>query len=148
VIALVTGRCLCGGIVIEAERIALMRHCHCSMCRKETGSAFGTLAVVQPKDFRFVRGEDLVQFYTYPPDGRRAFCRVCGSKAPLRLLNDTIVAVPAGLLDDDPVVRPVLHQFAGSKAPWWEISDELPRFEKWVPGYEPVWAREASAPHE
>jgi hypothetical protein len=40
------------------------------------GSAFGTLAVVQPKDFRFVRGEDLVQFYTYPPDGRRAFCRV------------------------------------------------------------------------
>jgi hypothetical protein len=72
--------------------------------------------------------------------GTRAFCRVCGSKAPLRLLGDTIVIVPAGILDDDPVARPVLHQFAGSKAPWWETSDSLPRFEKWVPGYEPEWA--------
>jgi hypothetical protein len=138
----VTGSCLCGGIVFEAERVALMRHCHCSSCRKETGSAFGTLAVVKPEDFRFVKGADLVQYYDYPPDGRRAFCRVCGSKAPLPLLGSTIVAVPAGLLDTDPGVRPVLHQFAGSKACWWEISDALPRFEKWVPGFEPVWARD------
>jgi len=74
------------------------------MCRKETGSAFGTVAVVRPKDFRFVRGEELVQIYRYPPDGTRAFCRVCGSKAPLRLLGDTIVIIPAGMLDDDPGV--------------------------------------------
>lgn len=77
----------------------------------------------------------------HPPDGRRAFCRVCGSKAPLSLLGDTIVIVPAGVLDGDPGVRPVLHQFAGSKACWWEIADALPRFEKWVPGYEPARAR-------
>jgi len=138
---MVKGSCLCGGIAFEADRVALMRHCHCSMCRKETGSAFGTLAVVRPHEFRFVRGEELIEHYRYPPDGVRAFCRVCGSKAPLRLLGDTIVAVPAGLLDDDPVVRPALHQFTGSKACWWEIADELPRFEKWVPGYEPPWAR-------
>jgi hypothetical protein len=137
----VTGSCLCGGIAIEAERVALMRHCHCSFCRKETGSAFGTVAVVEPQHFRFVRGEDLVHIYRYPPDGTRAFCRVCGAKAPLRLWNDTIVIVPAGLLDRDPGVRPVLHQFAGSKACWWEISDSLPRFEKWVPGYEPAWSK-------
>jgi hypothetical protein len=112
------------------------------MCRKETGAAFGTVAVVEPRHFRFVRGEDLVQIHRYPPDGTRAFCRVCGSKAPLRLFDATIVIVPAGMLDDDPGVRPVLHQFAGSKASWWEISDDLPRFEKWVPGYEPDWARE------
>jgi hypothetical protein len=141
----VTGKCLCGGIAFEAERVAFMRHCHCSHCRKETGSAFGTLAVVEPQHFRFLKGADLVQYYDYPPDGRRAFCRVCGSKAPLPLLNDTIMAVPAGLLDTDPGVRPVLHQFAGSKACWWEISDDLPRFEKWVPGYEPVWARDAKS---
>jgi len=137
---MVRGSCLCGGIRVEADRVALLRHCHCSMCRKETGSAFGTVAVVRPSDFRFVRGEELVQIYRYPPDGTRAFCRVCGSKAPLRLFGGTLVIIPAGILDDDPGVRPVLHQFAGSKAPWWEIADSLPRHEEWVPGYEPEWA--------
>ncbi|MFI5317926.1 MAG: GFA family protein, partial [Myxococcota bacterium] len=62
---MVTGSCLCGGIRIQAERVALLRHCHCSMCRKETGSAFGTVAVVRPSDFRFERGEELVQIYRY-----------------------------------------------------------------------------------
>jgi hypothetical protein len=141
---MVRGTCFCGGIAIEADRIALMRHCHCSTCRKETGSAFGTVAVVEPKDFRFVRGEELIQHYRYPPDGVRAFCRVCGSKAPLRLFGDSIVIVPAGLLDDDPGVRPALHQFAGSRACWWEITDTLPRFDKWVPGFEPAWSKEES----
>jgi hypothetical protein len=140
----IRGSCLCGGIAVEIAQVALMRHCHCSMCRKETGAAFGTVAVVEPRHFRLARGEELVETYRYPPDGTRAFCRVCGSKAPLPLLGGTIWIVPAGLLDDDPGVRPVLHQFAGSKACWWDIADALPRFEKWVPGYEPAWSRERS----
>jgi hypothetical protein len=49
----------------------------------------------------------------------------------------TTVSIPAGLLDDDPGVRPKLHVFAGSKAPWWEITDGLPQHEKWVPGFAP-----------
>ena len=42
-----------------------------------------------------------------------------------------------GLLDDDPGVKPMLHVFTSSKAPWWEITDNLPQHEKWVPGYAP-----------
>ncbi|MEE8165137.1 MAG: GFA family protein, partial [Myxococcota bacterium] len=42
-----------------------------------------------------------------------------------------------GLFDDDPGVKPALHMFVGSKAPWWEIGDDLPQFEEWVPGYGP-----------
>ena len=70
---MITATCLCGGIAAEIDRVALMRHCHCATCRKETGSAFGTLAVVEPQHFRWVRGKDLVQVYRYPPDGTRAF---------------------------------------------------------------------------
>jgi hypothetical protein len=47
------------------------------------------------------------------------------------------VSIAAGLLDDDPIVRPSLHVFTGSLPSWWEIKDSLPKFEKWVPGYEP-----------
>jgi hypothetical protein len=128
---MIRGSCFCGGIAFEIDRVSFLRHCHCSTCRKETGSAFGTLAVVRPEHFHWKRGEDLVP----PPDGRRT---------PLVLPGGTVMAVPAGLLDDDPGVRPVLHQFAGSKAPWWEIADDLPRYEKWVPGYEPAWSKTAS----
>ncbi len=58
--------------------------------------------------------------------------------ADFRFTRDgKIYSVPAGLLDHDPGVKPALHIFVGSKAPWWEITDDLPQFEKWVPGYGP-----------
>jgi hypothetical protein len=140
---MIKGSCFCGGIVFEVGKVMFMRYCHCSRCRKESGTAFGTAAVAQTSEFRFVTGADLVKFYDYPPDGRRAHCSVCGSKAPLQLKfqNTHIFLIPAGLFDDDPGVRSMLHMFAGSKAPWWEIKDNLPQYEKWVPGYEPPWAR-------
>jgi hypothetical protein len=138
---MIRASCFCGGIRAEADRVLFLRHCHCSTCRKETGSAFGTIAAVRPSDFRFVSGEDLVQTYHYPPDGSRCFCRVCGSKAPVRLFGNTLVIIPAGMLDDDPIARPVLHQFTSEKAPWWEILDSLPQHPKWVPGFEPKWAQ-------
>ncbi len=47
-----------------------------------------------------------------------------------------------GLLDDDPQVRPALHIFVGSKAPWWSITDDAPQFEEWVPGFGPDASRE------
>jgi len=136
---MIRGSCFCGGIAFEVEKVMFMRHCHCSRCRKESGAAFATAAVARPAKFRFLKGEELVQTYHYPPDGSRAFCRVCGGKAPLQLRfqDSHIILIPAGLLDDDPGVRPMLHMFVGSKAPWWEIDDSLPKYDKWVPGFEP-----------
>jgi hypothetical protein len=106
-----------------------MRHCHCSVCRKQTGSAFSTVAVVLASEFSFRKGDELVKFYEYPPYGRRAFCSVCGSKAPQRsMVQDIpIYLICAGLFDDDPVERPMAHLFAESKAPWWNINDNLPQ---------------------
>jgi hypothetical protein len=47
------------------------------------------------------------------------------------------MSVPAGLLEGDPGVRPKLHVFTSSKAPWCEIADDLPQYATWVTGYEP-----------
>ena len=38
-------------------------------------------------------------------------------------------------LDDDPGVRPGLHIFVGSKAPWFEITDDLPQYSEYPPPY-------------
>ena len=135
---MIQGSCLCGGIRFEVDEVALITTCHCSKCRKSRGSAFSATASVRIEDFRYLAGEELVQVMestteTYTP----SFCRTCGSPAPWVLTERGLVGIPAGLLDDDPAVRPALHMFVESKAPWWEITDDLPRFDEWVPGYEP-----------
>ena len=134
---MVSGSCLCGGIQFEADTVPLITACHCSKCRKAHGTAFSTFASVPSSDFRFIRGEDLIVSFESSPGIRRDFCRVCGSRAPGRAPHGETWGVPAGLLDDDPGVRLALHIFVGSKAPWWEIRDDLPRFEEGVPGFGP-----------
>jgi hypothetical protein len=131
---MVRGSCLCGGIQFEATSVERMGHCHCSMCRKAHGAAFGTFAAVPARAFRWVKGWELVQLYESSPGSHRAFCRVCGSNAPVRSADGASVLIPAGLFDTDPGVRPSLHMFVGSKAPWWEIADALPQYEEYAPG--------------
>jgi hypothetical protein len=134
---MIRGSCLCGGVQFEAAEIPLIVLCHCSLCRKANGAAFEAAAAVPAADFKLVGGADLIQLYESSPGNHRAFCRVCGSRAPSLSRDRKVYIVPAGLLDGDPGVKPALHMFVGSKAPWWEINDDLPRFEKWVPGHGP-----------
>jgi len=135
---MVRGSCLCGGVQFEARAVPLIALCHCSMCRKACGGAFEAGAIVPTADFRLTAGADRIQDYESSPGTHRPFCRVCGSRVPSDSGDGTHTFVPAGLLDDDPGVRPALHTFVASRAPWWEIHDELPQFESWVPGYGPA----------
>lgn len=41
--------------------------------------------------------------------------------------------LPAGTLDDDPGLKPIVHIYTGSMAPWYTITDELPKFEEQAP---------------
>jgi hypothetical protein len=134
---MIRGSCLCGGVRFEAREVPLIVLCHCSICRKANGAAFEAGAAVPAADFRLIDGAELIRHYESSPGNQRAFCSVCGSRAPSLSRDRNLYFVPAGLLDDDPGVRPALHIFVGSKAPWWQITDDLPRFEKWVPGYGP-----------
>jgi hypothetical protein len=134
---MIRGSCLCGGIRFEAAEIPLIVYCHCSKCRKANGSAFEAGAAVRSQDLRFNAGMDLIQSFESSPGVRRGFCRVCGSRAPSPSRDGASYFVPAGLLDDDPGETPALHIFVGSKAPWWTIDDDLPKFDTWVPGYGP-----------
>jgi len=134
---MVRGSCLCGGVQFALARVPLIVLCHCSRCRKANGSAFESGAPVPAADFTLRAGGELIQSYRSSPEIERAFCRVCGSRVPSRSRDGTLYFVPAGLLDDDPGVKPALHMFVGSKAPWWDIRDDLPQFEAWVPGYGP-----------
>jgi len=130
---MVRGNCLCEGIrfeLAEAPRIVL---CHCSICRRASGAPFESAARVPASDIRLTAGENLIGIYESSPGVRRAFCRVCGSRVPSRSANGELYFVPAGLLDDDPGIKPAMHVFVGSKAPWWEITDDLPQYAERAP---------------
>jgi hypothetical protein len=66
----------------------------------------------------------------------RPFCGRCGSVVPDGAVHGGRVGMPAGCLDGDPGTRPLAHIFVASKAAWYEISDRLPRFDAYPPGFE------------
>lgn len=131
------GRCLCGGIRYEITGPAgTALYCHCSMCRKWHGTAFRARLAVPKSSFRFVCGEELLTRYRSSPDTVKTFCRICGSP----MVNSwdpepDNYGLAMGSLDDDPGVRPTCHIFVGSKAPWYEITDDLPQYRSF-PGSE------------
>ena len=134
-----TGSCLCGSVKFETSgKLTPIQFCHCSRCRKASGSAFGAALAVKTDTFRWAAGEDLVRQFALPvretpPPYRTAFCSRCGSSVPIHDPNLTWVIIPTGGLDNDPEVRPFRHIFVGIKAPWFDIHDTLPQFEAHVP---------------
>ncbi|MCP1313699.1 MULTISPECIES: GFA family protein [unclassified Halomonas] len=125
-----SGSCLCGGIQYEITGpLTDVYHCHCSMCRKLHAAAFRTCAKVQAKDWRTVKGEELLKRYESSPGEFKVFCFTCGSSIHTRFKEKPeVYALPLGTLDVDPGVRPNRHVFVGNKAPWFEITDDLPQF--------------------
>lgn len=126
---MLSGSCLCGRIRYAIDgSLSPAIYCHCSMCRKATGSSFATNAGLAAADFRFVAGEELVARFESSPGEFRCFCSNCGSPLVKIYANDpTRIRLRLGTLDDDPGIEVAAHYHAASKAPWTSISDDLPQ---------------------
>ena len=129
-----TGTCLCGTVRYEIDGpFSVMGHCHCSMCRKAHGATFVTWTAAPRSGFRWLSGADNIDHYASSPAGQRSFCRTCGSVTPI-FTEDTVIA-PAGNLEGDPGIRPQMHMFAASLAPWHTITDSLPQHAEYPPEF-------------
>ena len=128
---MLTGSCLCRQVTyaINGEPQEI-NHCHCSMCRRMHGGAYATFARVSRTQFQVLTGASLIRYYVSSPGVKRSFCATCGAKFTFEWDEaPDLVWIACGTLDDDPGVRPSSHIFVGSKAPWYEITDSLPRHE-------------------
>ncbi|WP_305966169.1 GFA family protein [Marinobacter salsuginis] len=125
-----TGSCLCGGIKYEIHGpLTDVLNCHCTMCRKLHASAFRTRAKVNSADWRTVQGEELIKLYESSPGEHKAFCSNCGSSLYTKFdAHPEVLGFPMGTLDTDPGVTPERHVYVGNKAPWFEITDDLPQY--------------------
>jgi hypothetical protein len=143
----VNGSCLCGLVTYEARGpFDVMLNCHCSICRKHHGSGFVTHLAAPLGGFRWLSGEDRLLNYRTSERGERSSCQVCGSPLPVLLPARDLVLLPAGALNGEIGIKPQAHIFVGSKAPWYTITDSLPRHEAYPPGFGTPVSRSPTAP--
>ncbi|QIQ20755.1 GFA family protein [Zophobihabitans entericus] len=127
---MLTGSCLCGSIKyqLNQEDIDTLFVCHCSRCRKESGSAFNTSAVINSADITITEGKDLVKKYSVNGVNRH-FCVGCGSRLYSSRDNDPAhYRLRVGLLDTPINPAKKIHVFTASKASWDEICDDFPQY--------------------
>ena len=110
-------------------------HCHCSRCRKHSGTFGLTQGRVAQEQFKLLAGQELLRTYRPPNGMAKTFCTVCGSSVFGGTWPDgPEVSVRLGALDDDPGIRPQYHSYVASRAAWDELPDDgLPRYEEGPP---------------
>ncbi len=124
------GSCLCGAIRYEIRGgVGNLSHCHCSMCRKAHGAAFGTYAPVSWDAFTLVSGKEHVRAFRSSAEVTRTFCDRCGSTLQFIRDGSPGFGLAVGTLDSDPIRRPTVQIWARDKAPWWELQDSPPYYE-------------------
>jgi hypothetical protein len=128
----IRGSCLCGGVRFEIDQaVGPFEICHCNRCRKVSGSSGMAAIGVRTRDYRLLCGDALIRVYdapvlNEPPAYRCHFCSTCGSPVPDPHPSGDWFEIPAGLLDDDPGIKPDKHIFVELLPPWDSITDGLP----------------------
>ncbi|TIM23064.1 MAG: GFA family protein [Mesorhizobium sp.] len=127
-----TGKCFCGAVHYEvADEFLYAANCHCSDCRRTTGSAFKSFAGIEREKLVLTEGEDKLLIFG-DESGHNAHCGRCGSLLYSLVRDGAYVHVAMGTLVDDPSIRPTEHIFVGSKAGWFTITDDLPQHQEHV----------------
>ena len=136
---LLTGQCLCGEIKYQVTghlpssdgNTPLPVMCHCRYCQRQTGSAFSAVTMAPLTQFTVLNGEQLIARFESSPGNYRCFCSACGSMLFYeQSAEPEIIYFSLGTVDDC-TLKPQSHAFMGSKAAWYEVNDDLPKFEKY-----------------
>jgi hypothetical protein len=130
------GSCLCGAVRYEVSgEPKRFYHCHCSRCRKATGTGHASNLFLQPATLKWVAGAEQVRSFKVPEAKRftNTFCAVCGGRLPRQPLDTDSVMIPAGSLDDEAPIAPQARIFGGSRASWSCAGDGMPVYEDYAP---------------
>ncbi len=125
------GSCLCGAIRFAVRgEIQGVGQCHCSQCRKVSGTNGNAVFIVPIADFRWTAGEGEWEHFTLPSGWGVPRCRRCGCPLP-HSYDEARVWVPAGLMDDDLGTEIKLHIFCASRADWDQLAKDAPEFDEY-----------------
>lgn len=125
------GSCLCGAVSYEASGDPqYFYHCHCSRCRKSSGTGHATNLFLLAGTLVFTGDDSLLKRFKVPEARRfaRQFCGNCGSPVARLVPEINGVVIPAGSLDDEVPIKPQARIYWDSRADWSCAGDALPRF--------------------
>lgn len=127
-----SGKCMCGAVEYKVDDAFLYAmNCHCSNCRRTTGSAFKPFAGIERKKLELAASADDVM-RVGDENAHDAHCSRCGSLLYSIVREGAYAHIAMGTLVDEPSIRPTAHIFVGSKAPWFSITDDLPQYAEHV----------------
>jgi len=125
------GQCSCGHVRFTVENtFEYAFYCHCSRCRMRTGSAFAAIAGIGIDKVQVTAGSDDLLIEGECSDGYGARCGRCHVFLFAAVRERQYMHVSLGVLEGTPNRLPDHHIYVGSKAPWFEITDELPQYDE------------------
>ncbi len=126
------GRCACNVVAFEvSDEFVVAYNCHCSNCRATTGSAFLPWGEIEREKLRVTKGAASLTRIGDADAAHQMRCGACLSLLYWPARDGAYVRVPYGSLIDEPAVKPTAHKFVGSKAPWYDILDDLPQHDEY-----------------
>ena len=129
----ITGECFCGEIKYQINGLLLdARSCHCSRCRKAFSAQASAYALVEPQEFEWLSGENLLTSYIGKHGFGLQFCSICGSTL-CGIFGRSIHGVTLGCVNGDPKIEIGRHIYVGSKANWEIIPEGIIKYQEGVP---------------
>ena len=128
----ITGSCFCKTVRYRIKSaISMAVNCHCNNCKKITGGAFASLAVVREKHLEITSGEESLATYQLSENLKKYFCRHCGtpifnrnSRYPGRCM------MALGSLDNPATVAPSVNVHCENRLAWVNLDETLQNFEQ------------------
>ena len=129
----ITGECFCGQIKYQINgKLRDARSCHCSRCRKAFNAQASAYALVDPSQFEWLSGQELLTSYVGAHGFGLQFCSQCGSTLS-GIFKGIIHGVTLGCVNGDPEVEIGKHLYVGSKAKWEIMPEGIPQFHEGAP---------------
>jgi hypothetical protein len=123
------GGCLCGALRYETNGpFGPIWNCHCAFCRRIHGAAFTTVAMMARTAFQWSDGSDEPTIFKTPMGSIRHFCGRCATPICNFPSEPAVLCLIVSSLDDELDESPWAHVNLESRAPWFHVGDDLPRF--------------------
>ncbi len=125
------GKCLCGAIEFELKGdLPNLYQCHCSLCRRVTGSSANAAFRIAADQFEWLSGSGQIREFVTETGFKSHFCATCGSPVPNLTSNDCAYWIPVGLLEENGELELVAHLYVASRASWDVIADAGEQFDE------------------
>jgi len=128
----ITGSCFCKTVQYRLKSaISMAVNCHCNNCKKISGGAFASLAVVREKHLEITSGEESLATYQLSENLKKHFCSRCGtpifnrnSRYPGRCM------MTLGSLDNPAIVTPSVNVHCENRLAWVSLDETLQNFDQ------------------